>query len=229
MWSALKGISHIGVLTLTGGEPSLKPEAIRNLYQILVTRGITVGCFYVVTNAKSTYRRKEFLEALDKLHGWTDDPGADSLVVSQDQFHNGLRTPNMTGFDTVIDPYGYGDGYEEPREYFRPEQRRHDISKVLTEGRAATLGYGTEKPEEQSRWEVSTYDDKLYVEDQVVYVSSNGNVTSCCNMSYERIDKESKGNVNQQSLESIILGYCKPSDEGSLSGEATPELESIEA
>jgi MoaA/NifB/PqqE/SkfB family radical SAM enzyme len=223
--NTLKGVERIGSLVLTGGEPSLKPEAIVSLYNIITSRRISVEYFYVVTNAKSTYRRQEFLEALDRLYGWCDDKGACSLVVSQDQFHNELRTPNMKGFDTIVDPYGYG--YSE-REYFRPELRTSRIETVILEGRAEDIAsyYVTRPSEKQAVWEVSKYEDALCVNEGNVYVSANGNVTSCCDMSYKRIDSEAWGNVNNESLVSIILNNCVLEEE--MSGEETPLQKEVE-
>jgi MoaA/NifB/PqqE/SkfB family radical SAM enzyme len=42
LWNTLKDIDSINTLTITGGEPQLKPEAIIELWNILISRGINV-------------------------------------------------------------------------------------------------------------------------------------------------------------------------------------------
>jgi len=227
IWNALKDINEIGTLTITGGEPSLKPEAIREIWNVLLSRGIQVQCFYVVTNAKSTYKRIEFLEALDKLYQWCDEPDACVLCVSQDQFHNSLRSPNMKYFhgNEVED---YGETYWMERGYFKPDQRTAPINKVISDGRAKELQWGSIEARHQEPWVVDRHPDgDLRVLEKEVYISANGNVTSCCDMSYKRIDEECIGNVNNEPLEDIILRNCE-SEEGALLGEPTAEHDRVE-
>lgn len=49
---ALENVSHIGNLTLTGGEISLNPPAISYVAQQIIKRGINVDNIYMVTNGK---------------------------------------------------------------------------------------------------------------------------------------------------------------------------------
>lgn len=225
MWNALKNIEHISTLTITGGEPSLRPQALRDLWNILLSRGIHVGSFYVVTNAKSTYKRLEFLEALDKLHQWCDEPDGCTLCVSQDQYHNSERLVNMKHYagNYVSE---CGETYWVDREYFRPEQRTAPIEKVIDDGRAKELQLGSSKARIQEPWEV--YRDSsgdLCIQDNEIYIAANGNVTSCCDMSYKRIDAECIGNVNEEPLEDIILRNCEWAGESDeeMQGESTPD------
>lgn len=222
LWNAFKDVDHISTLTISGGEPSMKPDIINNIWSIIVNRGITLGGFYVVTNAKSTYRRNEFLKYLDRLYERCDEKEMCSLVVSEDQFHTELRTPKMKGFDLVKDDFDEYSWYD--REYFHPGDRKGSIDFVLSEGRALETGVATSPAKLQKPWSVSRYDGEIRVEDDVVYISANGNVTSCCDMSYKRIDAEAQGNVNTDSLENIILSNCEWLDD-ELSGDPTPELE----
>lgn len=227
IWNALKNIDEIGILTITGGEPSLKPEIIREIWNVLLSRGIHVGSFYVVTNAKSTYKRIEFLEALDKLYQWCDEPEQCTLCVSQDQFHNNLRSPNMKYFaGNEVDDYG--DKYWMDREYFRPNERTTYITNVIDDGRAKELQFGSVKAKLQKPWSVRRDNDDLHVFENEVYISANGKVTSCCDMSYKRIDEECIGNVNDEPLEDIILRNCEfDDDDEDMTGEYTPEQEEI--
>jgi len=60
----------------------------------------------------------------------------------------------------------------------------------------------------QKPWSI----DDDYIEG-TVYVSANGNVTSCCDMAFKRIDRESKGNVLETSLSDIIKSFSNVNEE----------------
>lgn len=221
LWNALRDINDVSMLTLTGGEPSLKPEIAMNVWRIMISRKINLGSFYVVTNARSTYRRDDFLEALDHLYEWSEEKDMCALVVSQDQYHNALRYPNMKGFYEIKDPYSEY-GYE--REYFKPHERKENIIYTINEGRAVQTGVGTKPMKLQKPWKVARWDGELHVQENEIYIASNGNVTSCCDMSYRRIDKEAIGNINKEPLEEIVLRNCEwIEDDEQMTGEPTSE------
>lgn len=198
----LRQIDSISCLAVTGGEPSLKPDFFKDLYDLIRDFRIDVQYFYVVTNAKSTYRRQEFIEHLNNLYEWCDEKDMCSLVVSQDQFHNRLREPNFKYYETE-----WGD--ELP--YFRKEERREAIYEPLNEGYSESNGIGIRDPKPQEKWEVYKWDNDsdLQVSEGMVYISANGNITSQCDMSYHRIDKEAQGNIHNEYmlLEDVILNY----------------------
>jgi hypothetical protein len=106
-----------------------------------------------------------------------------------------------------MEDYGYK--YWQDREYFHPQERKTNIIKVIDDGRAKESGYGNTKEKDQNLWEVCEHDGDFEVLDNEVYVSANGNVTSCCDMSFKRIDEECIGNVNEDSLETIIRRHCE--------------------
>jgi organic radical activating enzyme len=214
--NALRDVESIGCLTITGGEPSLKPEIIHQIWQELLWQKVDVEYFYIVTNAHSTRGRREFLRELDRLYEWSSEKEMCSLVVSQDQYHRWAHEPN---FKYYTDEYFYDEdtGEEFYRPYIHLESRREDIYKVINEGLAEQFQLGSEDPRPQHPWDVSYWNENMHVSGsehgQTVYISANGNVTSCCDMSYKRIDKERKGNVNEESLSNIILGYCVKEEE----------------
>jgi hypothetical protein len=204
LYHVLRDIEAIYTLTFTGGEPSLAPEVIEDFIQECFWRKIDVGWFYIVTNAMPHNRYRRFLDAVHKLYGYCDEKDLCGLTISQDQyhsFHHGL----LNKFDMFRNEYGEW----EDRPYFRMEASREHIIHVIDDGRATANNIGTKPAEMQKPWK---FEDDV-VREHPVYISANGNVTSCCDMSFHRIDKECKGNVLQTPLPQIIESYCTEEEE----------------
>jgi hypothetical protein len=198
-------IESIGYLTVTGGEPSLAPEVLEYFIENLYWRKISVESFYITTNGMNHYKFRRFLTAVERLYNWCEDQSSCILTVSRDQFHpfDENTWKNLLKFE-MRDERGHSWGEFPP--YFRPDDRKHPITRVIGEGRAPKTHAGFEPQEPQELWELNN--DRDYVIEPEVYVSANGNVTSSCNMSYNRIDKEARGNILTTSLPAIIESYC---------------------
>jgi organic radical activating enzyme len=197
--NTLREVDRIGCLTITGGEPSLAIDVLEELVTSLRWRRMSFDYFYIVTNGKTVRNWKKFLAVMDELHEWADSKEACSMTVSQDQYHREVHDLNLGKFRNE---------YGEERPYMDLKDRRNPIIAPLAEGRAAN-GLGWTEPEQQTPWQVED-EAELCVYEGDVYVSANGNVVSNCNMSFNRIDKESKGNVLNTSLSEIIRGYSVP-------------------
>lgn len=206
MFRTLRDVSSIHCLTLTGGEPSMVPGVLEELRSEIICSRVEINYFYVVTNAHSTRNRSCFIEFLDWLHDYTDEPEMNALVVSQDQFHTAEHEPKWNGF---VNEWG------EPLPYFHREERQQYIINVLNEGRAEELHTGTANRKEQRGWELYQWEEEgeIQVMDNELYVSANGNVTSCCDMAFKRIDREAYGNVLKEDLETIILRHGEWSEQ----------------
>lgn len=202
---AMGFIDSICTLIVTGGEPSLAPEVLENLINILYWRKVQVGAFYIVSNGMNHNKYRRFLTAVERLYGWCDQQDSCVLTVSRDQYHPFNDNPwkYLSKFE-LRDEYGHHYGEYPP--YFQPDERKHRMERVLGEGRAVETQTGFEPQEQQKPWELDA--EGTYVIDPEVYVSANGNVTSACNMSFDRIDAEAKGNVLETSLQTIIESYC---------------------
>jgi len=210
LWHTLEHIDSICTLTLTGGEPSLAPEVFEDLVQSLFWRKIQVGAFYIVSNGMNHNRYRRFLDSLERLYGWCNEQDACVLTVSRDQYHpfNDNHWKYLSKFELRDE---YGNHYEGYPPYFYPDERKHRIERVLGEGRALKTQTGFEAQEQQMPWKLNSGED--YVIDPLVYISANGNVVSGCNMSFDRIDAESKGNVLVTPLPEIIESYCTKQEE----------------
>lgn len=201
--NTLHNISYISSVTFTGGEPSLVPEFFEMFNQYIIGRRIRIGWFYCVTNGMPHNRFRKFLEHLQWLHGWVDEPDQCCLEMSQDQFHpRDNRSLRL-----------FKDEYDEYLPFFNPKGRTYPIPKPLNEGRARETGVGVQDPDEQRPWEVEEYDGELHVREGILYVAVNGNVVSNCNMSFKRVDAEHKGNVNEKPLQEIIESFCTQEEE----------------
>lgn len=205
--NTLSGIDQINDITFTGGEPSLAVDVIEEIILCIIWRKISVEFFYVVTNGKNTRNRIRLLEALFKLYNRCESPESCSLQVSGDQFHNyEIGTPNETHLDGYLIEE-FGERYYKEVPFYHGHKSGY-ITNVLNEGRAAQYNSGNKDPEKQPLWEV--YDEgDFQVNENEVYISANGNVTSNCNMSFARIDREAKGNVLKESLYEIIQRNSK--------------------
>lgn len=203
IFNALYHVNSIGCLTFTGGEPALAVDVIEEIIQNIIWKKVNVNCFYVITNGKNSRNRIRLLEALFKLYGICDVPDGCSLVLSDDEYH---RWQRGTANKKYLDGYmveEFGERYWKEVPFFNGCHTEGYMTNVINEGYAEINGIGTSDKKPQPKWEIY-YDDSIYVSEHDVVISANGNVTSCCDMSYHRIDTEPQGNVLKESLINII-------------------------
>jgi len=183
-------------VTFTGGEPSLGVEVIEDFIDLCRWRNIRFNYFYIVTNGHRHNRYGRFLKSCQTLYDRADEQDMCSLEISRDQFHD---------YDKKLLWKFQDENYGEYPVWFHPENRTEYIENVIDEGMAHLNGLGSKERPEQKPWEIDRFDNVTEAE---VYVSANGNVVSCCDMSYARIDAEAKGNVLKTPLSQIIESYC---------------------
>ena len=103
------------------------------------------------------------------------------------------------------------DGVKDYYEYdFINLEGRKKIYSVILEGRAKENFTDGRKSEFKNGF--YNEDSDYYCENQV-YVAANGNVISNCDLSFETVDKNSFGNVNNETLRSIIDKFTKADDD----------------
>ena len=81
-----KKTGHIKHLNITGGEPSLVPDALKYLLFYLKSYSCRIGEFFCATNAQEY--SKEFADALTDLYYYCEHPELCMLTISIDQFHS---------------------------------------------------------------------------------------------------------------------------------------------
>ena len=195
-----ESISGIGMITFTGGEPSLAVDRMRKILRECRRTGIPINSFYVVTNGKKP--SVPLVHFLIDLHAYIlemneyPDEDMSCLCISKDQYHE----------------WDIGD-IEEANQLYRSlsfynsEARKHQISDqaLIDEGRANEKGLGGR----------ILYIEPLSVEldadgnpervDSTVYINAKGDVVPSCDMSYASQDESKIGNIHKQTLAEILL------------------------
>jgi MoaA/NifB/PqqE/SkfB family radical SAM enzyme len=198
---ALDGVSNIGSVTFTGGEPTLAVSKIRYFLQAIKDRSIPLGSFYIVTNGKIAPR--SLSQVLLDMYAYCDDYDREemcSLVLSGDQYHREQLDDNplSNGVSSAMSLYS-------GLSFFRPEDRKNFLQdrSVIAEGRAADWGGFDRYRNNACRVESRSEDGELYVEGEL-YINALGDVIPNCNLSYESQEKVKLGNVLQRSLQDIL-------------------------
>lgn len=89
----LPQISNICDLTLTGGEPSMVPNIMRELLQLFQKYRVNVNNVYIVTNGKDI--TPEFIMACLEWYWYCDDSQLSAVALSQDEFHDEIEQTNI--------------------------------------------------------------------------------------------------------------------------------------
>jgi sulfatase maturation enzyme AslB (radical SAM superfamily) len=184
----LKGVSRIGTITFTGGEPSLAVDRIRYFTDYVKGWNIDVNNFYVITNGKIA--STSLKDALIKLSWWCQG-GDNYLCISQDQFHKELGYSQWPAKE-LYDDLPFFDG----------NARQTKIEWPLNEGLAFENGIGVRSAD---------MDHPVIQEDGVegtVYVNVNGDVIPCCDMSYANQELEKIGSVYDKPIFDIVKQYA---------------------
>lgn len=191
----LEGISMIGCVTFTGGEPSLAVSRIKYFTKRVKELGIKVSSFYVITNGKVA--SVALAHALMDLYAYCNPSDPEDfmggLSISQDQYHREI------GYEINSAKRVYSS-----LSFFRPKDRKNDLVYVINEGWARINGIGN-RPE-LPNMNVIGLDDDGNVDrvDEVLYVNALGDVIPSCNMSYESQSIHKIGNVHEDSLAGIM-------------------------
>ena len=158
-----KKISYINCLTLTGGEPSLKPNIIRDIVKIAKKYNVEIGSFYIATNGKKI--SNDFLLAIIELHNYCSDNEVSSVQVSNDSYH--------------YDCFEY-----DKLNVFSFVSNKGEISYPIAEGRAKDFG----KRKVLSDTIIINNGYKT-LQDANIYLNCKGNLISGCNFSYKSQNK----------------------------------------
>lgn len=191
--AVLDNVTSLSQITLTGGEPSLVPGIIQYIADQLKEREISPSGFYIVTNGKIV--SKELVFALIDLYALCSDydEGMCTFTMSRDQYHDTTEVPHLY----------------KALKFFSADARNVKIEwdALIKDGRASGFG---RRVKEQDPWEIEVdeKDDGITVGNSL-YISSNGNVISGCDFSYERVDKECVGNVLKEPLVEIVSRFVK--------------------
>ena len=188
----LDGIDSIGMITFTGGEPTLAVERIKYITKQIMQRGIALDGFYLVTNGKVA--SKELVRALIDLYMYIDPFDRDnrcSLILSKDQFHK-----------EVIKDTRKADSLYSVLTFYHPEDRLNRIEMPINEGRAFE-GLGLREVFIEPVCVGLDDDGNIERIESTVYVNALGDVIPSCDMSWESQEANKIGTVYARSIAEI--------------------------
>lgn len=200
-------VRAVNSITFTGGEPTLALKQLEEIIDYIIFFDIEVGQFYIKINGRKF--SPKLLKLLKKLQNCCTEPTLCFLDISQDQFHGNSFCEKS--YSDLQDEYD-----------FIKIGKERMIYNVIIEGKAKENGippiFGTSGYYQKSLHEPKFKSDWLLDEQnrfvgEMVYVSSNGNVITDCDLSFESVDKYSFGNVKNEDLLQIIRRHSKTEDE----------------
>lgn len=177
----LDNVRRIENLVLTGGEPSLNVKAIDYIAQQIEARGIYLGSFYIVTNAKEV--SEPFLRALLRMFSLTECREGNGIAWSHDVFHEPVPVENIRKLSVFAG--------------FSSEDKAVDWSKggLINVGRARNLA-GFPRREKYSM-ELEWYreaDGTVYFP-EIISVTAEGDILRDCDYAYDETAEIKLGNV----------------------------------
>jgi len=159
-------VSYISPLTLTGGEPSLKPTVINMIIRQAKKHSVEIGSFYIVTNGKKV--SDSFMLAICKLHCYCNDNEISGIRLSTDEYHEEVNLREVR----KLEVFSFFEKHNDKLKY-----------SVIDEGRANDNGLGVRSVRIEG-YEIENYTDEYDSVEGMVYLNCEGNIISCCDLSY---------------------------------------------
>lgn len=208
-------VNYISSITIGGGEPTLHLDEIDNLINIILKHNVEIGSFYIVTNGK-IYRQR-LIDICNFLYNdicWDNE--LSGLAVSDDKFHR-ERHKNIDKFLYNKNRYYFEDKYqEEMRPYARDKDKESDFAKVpiINMGMAKINKIGNKELNIYLPYK-ETWNDQIWVSDTELYLTYDGRLLPCCDLSYNIIDsnKYTIGNIMAEDLLTIVQRLPEEDDE----------------
>lgn len=203
---ALSHVKCIQQITFTGGEPTLNVPAIRHALDICKKNQIAVSCFYIVTNGKKI--TKSFVQVCmdwflycDSCDMYTNREYS-AVSLSIDMYHDTINPKEIS----KLRLFSFFTDKDHTTDWFQYY--------LLDEGRAKNLHHSRKRNiiNCSQPYYIRIEDDGMYVDENNVYISANGDVKTDCNTSYDN-DNYTIGNLQQQTLYDILKSYKESDDE----------------
>lgn len=198
----LENVSTINYITFTGGEPSLNVAAIDYTLKKCQEKNISVGGFYIVTNAKQN--TIELAIAALKWYAFVDSFDREytcGITVSQDMFHDYIDDSNIDVLEGLA--------------FFSKDDKKTDFNSatLINEGRAKELSsVAFSKRELPEKYLEIDMGNGVITIESMIYLSANGDIRTDCDTAYDN-DDYTIGNLNSSSLIDIIDTYQKNENE----------------
>ena len=183
-----RNINYASNLTITGGEPGLRPRIMQNLLSAFQARGVAVGDFYIVTNAKRVTR--EFECAVDAWLRYCEDNEVSGVAVSSDHYHDASSAAGVCRLEDICESHGVEFDRKNNANYVKAIGRGEYVCNTGTPSR---LGLG---------YHIEDYDS--YFEVETLVVDRHGRMLSDCDYSFDETDEP--GNSAGSILDDDPLG-----------------------
>ncbi len=167
------GINTIGNITLSGGEPFLKPEIMLGVLERARWNDVVVDNFYIATNG--SIRKESTLDVIQRWSWYCRDNDISGVKISTDTYHQEFWRPGQR--------WAMQEFFEETDFEYQMDnrQQRECLSGIIREGRAAQFGGREVHPEEI---EFEFWDGEPTLEEPTVYLNVKGEIILCCDLSY---------------------------------------------
>jgi len=172
-------VDYISTLTLTGGEPSLRPDIIRLVLNKARQYNVEVGSFYIATNGKGI--SPEFVMVCLEWFLYCEDKDMCMVELSNDKFHD------MPDNDNLLQGLSF---------YSQREPMRRDG--VISMGRAQDYGIGM-RSLNVSEYEI---DEDMIIEGEI-YLNCEGYIISSCDLSYDDQEEFTVCHVDDLSIKQL--------------------------
>lgn len=173
-----ENVESIGVITFSGGEPTLNISAIQHVLETCKRLNILVYNFYLVTNGKQM--DDSFLKVMIDWYVYCYECGGDpellGVAVSFDKYHEAADPQVVAKLKALS--------------FFNDTDKRTDFDKVplINLGNAKTLSGKKREPDHYGIY-VETYeDDGLHIYDSNITFTVDGDILSDCDYEYENTD-----------------------------------------
>lgn len=193
------GVDDIGILTFSGGEPLLCINTIMKVLEYIKENRIGLDSFYIVHNC--TIFSKKFMNFLNEYYQYyCNDKSLCGFSLSTDSFHcSEINKKKLNNYY-----YSYMDLKERGYDFIYDD--RKSIYSLIQCGRGKTnsneiLTKYKKNPFFYNGW--YSYDSDCYY-DNTIYISSNGNIITNCDLSYHIIDKYTFGNIKEEKMIDIF-------------------------
>jgi hypothetical protein len=194
----LRNFEYISSITFTGGEPSLPSglDGIEATLEVARNWGISIGSFYLATNAKRITDR--FVEAVKQWYWYCEPDNEISRVdISADQYHDKFE-PGWMWIPEKLETLTWELGREELVGFKNLMNGRVFEPELQRQGRARHFGT-RDYTGDTIRWREDV-DGEFLIDEGAVYLNCKGNVIMGCDFSYADQDKP----------ENILCRYDEP-------------------
>ena len=179
--------NSIGILTLSGGEPTLEMDTLNYIAEYIQHRDVNVENFFIVTNGKNI-KTDILAEWIKKMYILCGDNELSGVGFSFDRFH-ALTELQMkkrqNSFYRLSENVEYSIGKNIVTKHTGEKFSYHNL---LSEGRAKDNGGCRENY--ISEIETEFYGDIFQISEGTIYLSATGYIINGCDYSFDRIDND---------------------------------------